>query len=267
MRRSTRSTKKAAKAKLSGFVSSNDNIQNRKIVFGDNDDVSDVKEEPDENQDDVADVNTDAASDVKNVEDEDQEDESVEEVKGNIARESTRQVRNAERDVVKSTIKKKRKKKSVDTSNQKNQDEIIDIDKDDSGELTSDFFDQLDSERADLKLNQKKKKKNKGKHITFTVEEDEPTEKKVGDIQVISLSNNDNADLEEENILLSARLGCTSSNSTLFARGKLNGGGDMERGSGGRRNKSGSKKEEGWKRGKVKVYRSGVGAALLFGRR
>lgn len=259
MRRSTRSTnKKTAKAKLSGFVSSSDQeVHNQKIVFNDNDDIED---DVHNNEQDAIDTNNNP-----NQEPSDESEDEVEEVKGNIARESTLRVRNAERIQRDTGVKKRRKKKEVQIDN-------TEEDKNELG-LTLDFFEQLDSERVDKKTTASATRLKKGTHTTFVVDEEYTTEKRVDNIQVISLNhgnnnNNNDYDTEEQNIVHSARMGCTSSNSVLFARGHLTCG-DMERGCNDRKRKNGGggRKDEGWERGGVKVYRSGVGAALLFKRR
>jgi hypothetical protein len=263
--RSTRSsTKKAAKAKLSGFVADGE-VQNKKIVF-DEDDVheSDVDANNDADVDNAVDNTALPAA-------ESDEDDAVEEVKGSTARESTQKVREVERQIAKETTsKKKRKKKESARVEEDEQDAPPE-------EFSDDFFKVLDEERADKqqlakqqKKQQKLEKKILGKHTTFVVEDENnlmDAPKKFGqNIEVIALgsgqTDEDDQDEEDRRNLLSATLGSTSAASTLFARGQLTGGASMTRSCESR--KRGTKDDEAWKRSKVKVYRSGPGRAALF---
>lgn len=267
--RSTRSSaKKAAKAKLSGFVADVE-VKNKKIVFDENEDIdgADSDAEADDAQPNAED---DSAGQPTAAIDSDEED-AVEEIRGSTAREATQKVRDAERESAKeTTVKKKRKKKEakVDPSDNAVEEEAPE-------EFSDDFFKELDSERADkqqLMRQHKKQKKQKqlGKHTTFVVEDEHNlmnVSKKYGhNIEVIALgsgqTDEDDEDEEERRILLSATLGSTSTASTSFARGNLVGGASRERSCDSR--KRGTKDDDTWKRSNVKVYRSGPGSAALF---
>jgi len=305
MRKSTRqAAKRAAKARLSGGISS-ESPKNKKIVFGEDDDVDapidDIQHDKEvevnvdgSTVDAGVDTNNDVTTDKPDI-----DDDAVEEVKGSSARESTQRLRDEERKVAKeSTVSKKRRKKKNDISieekvedNESSDDS--EEDEDDEDMLTDSFFEMVDSERATLiKLAKKEKKEKKiqqkkrlGKHTTFVVEDeykmggDTPHRTDQTNIEVVPIGGGSGADSnnetssnttsvdEERQLIISATLGSKPSKSaTLFARGSLTCGVSKERGSDSRKRKS--KNEETWKRSK-KLKRLGVGsrpgqAATLF---
>mmetsp|Transcript_16733 Transcript_16733/g.28795 ORF Transcript_16733/g.28795 Transcript_16733/m.28795 type:complete len:308 (+) Transcript_16733:114-1037(+) len=303
MKSSTRHAKKAAKARLSGAIPST-SAKNKKIVFGDDDDDSDgvdsVENEIQMKNDDLEDENDDGSNndndsgEVKNGESnsEDDDDDAVEEVKGSAARESTQRLRDAERETAKeSTSKKKRKKKPNDVSPALN-DESSNESSESEGEeeeedlLTEDFFNMVDSERAnqlqkakqDKKIKRVQQKKRMGKHTTFVVEDEYKItgapHKMDQNVEVIAIGggedSNENAttnENDERQILLSATLGTAPSKAAIaFARGGMKCGTSTERSSDSRKRRS--KNEETWKRSK-KLKKLGIGsrpgrAAALF---
>lgn len=274
MRNTRHSSKKAAKAKLSGFAVSDGQAKNKKILFDETTPNEEVHDDDDAAQESTA--NDQETSDDESV---------VEEVKGSIARESTQKLRDEERQIAKLgvTSKKRPKKKEVVQEESESSSDNEDDAHEDDVVLTDDFFKTVDSERADKLQSskeakrQKKKEENKllvtGKHTTFVVQDEHnhllsDTPKKVGqNIQVITLGNGDDAfaddDEEDKRILLSATLGSASAASSLFARGNLSGGASMKRSCDSR--KRGTNDDEAWKRSKRVVYRTGCGrAAVLF---
>ena len=312
MRKSTRqAAKRAAKARLSGGISS-ESPKNKKIVFGEDDDVDAPIDDLQHDKEDEVNVNRSTADegvvDTNNndvtTDKPDIDDDTVEEVKGSSARESTQRLRDEERKVAKeSTVSKKRRKKKnvisieeqVDDSKEEEDESSDDSeeDGDDEDMLTESFFEMVDSERAtQIQLTKKEKKEKKiqqrkrlGKHTTFVVEDeykmggDTPHRTDQTNIEVVPIgggigadsnnetsSNTTNVD-EERQLIISATLGSKPSKSaTLFARGSLTCGVSKERGSDSRKRKS--KNEETWKRSK-KLKRLGVGsrpgqAATLF---
>jgi hypothetical protein len=280
--RSTRSAlKKATKAKLSGFAVSDSNPKNKKVVFDEHDEVT--EEDLDVNDDVVR-------SDEAMKEHIDDDDDAVEEVKGSAARESTHQLRKAERLVAKeSASKKKRTKKTEITKNiRKSPTPVNDEGRSESDEegnedmLTEDFFNAVDTERAEkLKISKQEKKKESleekkrlGRHTTFVVEDDHnitDVPKKLGQsIEVVAIgrgyTGDDLNEEEERRNLLSARLGSASHAAAVFSRVNLSCGGSRERSRESRKRKS--KDEESWKRSRKMVFVAGSGrAAVLFTRR
>ena len=236
MRKSTRqAAKRAAKARLSGGISS-ESPKNKKIVFGDDDDVDapidDIQHDKEvevnvdgSTVDAGVDTNNDVTTDKPDI-----DDDAVEEVKGSSARESTQRLRDEERKVAKeSTVSKKRRKKKndisieekVEDSKEEEDDESSndsEEDEDDEDMLTESFFEMVDSERATLiKLAKKEKKEKKiqqkkrlGKHTTFVVEDeykmggDTPHRTDQTNIEVVPIGGGSGADSNNE----------TSSNTT-----------------------------------------------------
>lgn len=299
MKKSTRVAKKAAKARLSGAISS-DLSQNKKIVFGDNDDGDsfddDIQIKNDDNEEGEnnessgrGDISED--DNGKSESDDDDDDDAVEEVKGGAARELTQRLRDAERKVAKESISKKKRKKSddnaihkADAENNKGS-ESEDENEEEEDILTDDFFKMVDSERTDQLQRAKQEKKQKklqqkkrlGKHTTFVVEDEykmsDTPYKMNQNIEVIALGggkstaeSTSNLD-EEHQLLISAKLGSAPSKAAMaFARGSMPCGASKERSSDSRKRKS--KNEETWKRSR-KLNRLGVGsrpgqAAALF---
>ena len=267
MRTTRSSSKKAVKAKLSGFaIVDEGDAKNQKIVFNEDADVTESHQEP-------------TSTVEKSIEtaktESDTEDDVVEEVKGSTAREFTQKIRDEERKMAKETIVKKRRAKKKD-ANPANASDDGDSDTEENV-LTDDFFKMVDSERADkLHLSKQEKKQKKkqvlrGKHTTFIVEDEHnlnTAPKRFGqNIEVITLgtgqTENDDQDEEDRRNLLSATLGSTSKASSLFARGNLDKGGSRKRSCDSR--KRGSADDESWKRSKQMVFQSRPGrAAVLF---
>ncbi|KAL7476534.1 hypothetical protein ACHAW6_002391 [Cyclotella cf. meneghiniana] len=279
--RSTRSAKKAAKAKLSGFAVSNNTPKNKQVVF----DEHDVVTEKD------LDVNDDLVRSEEAMNDRiDDDDDAVEEVKGSAARETTHKLRKAERLVAKESVSKKKRTKKTEISKniRKSPTPVHDACRSESDVegnedmLTEDFFNAVDTERAEkLKISKQKKKKESmeekkrlGRHTTFVVEDDRnniDVPKKLDEnIEVVAIgrgyTGHEFNEEEERRNLLSARLGSASNASTVFARGNLSCGGSRERSCESRKRKS--KDEESWKRSRKMVLVAGSGrAAVLFARR
>ena len=236
MRKSTRqAAKRAAKARLSGGISS-ESPKNKKIVFGDDDDVDapidDIQHDKEvevnvdgSTVDAGVDTNNDVTTDKPDI-----DDDAVEEVKGSSARESTQRLRDEERKVAKeSTVSKKRRKKKndisieekVEDSKEEEADESSndsEEDEDDEDMLTESFFEMVESERATQRQLAKKEKKEKkiqqkkrlGKHTTFVVEDeykmggDTPHRTDQTNIEVVPIGGGSGADSNNE----------TSSNTT-----------------------------------------------------
>lgn len=236
MRKSTRqAAKRAAKARLSGGISS-ESPKNKKIVFGEDDDVDapidDIQHDKEvevnvdgSTVDAGVDTNNDVTTDKPDI-----DDDAVEEVKGSSARESTQRLRDEERKVAKeSTVSKKRRKKKndisieekVEDSKEEEDDESSndsEEDEDDEDMLTESFFEMVDSERAtQIQLTKKEKKEKKiqqkkrlGKHTTFVVEDeykmggDTPHRTDQTNIEVVPIGGGSGADSNNE----------TSSNTT-----------------------------------------------------
>mmetsp|Transcript_18020 Transcript_18020/g.43295 ORF Transcript_18020/g.43295 Transcript_18020/m.43295 type:complete len:304 (-) Transcript_18020:1637-2548(-) len=302
MRKSTRVAKQAAKARLSGAISS-DSPQNKKIVFGNNDAGDsfddDIQIKNDDNEEGENDGrpgrgNIGKDDNDKSESDGDDDDDAVEEVKGGAARELTQRLRDAERKVAKESIPKKKRKKTNDDAIHKadaENNESCESESDDEEEedlLTDDFFKMVDTERKDQlqRAKQEKKqqklqqKKRMGKHTTFVVEDEYKTSdtpyKMNQNIEVIALGggkstaeSTNNLD-DEHQLLISAKLGSAPSKAAMaFARGSMPRGVSKERSSNSRKRKS--KDEETWKRSR-KLNRLGVGsrpgqAAALFVRK
>eukprot|EP00584_Thalassiosira_punctigera_P018490 CAMPEP_0172553694 /NCGR_PEP_ID=MMETSP1067-20121228/51352_1 /TAXON_ID=265564 ORGANISM="Thalassiosira punctigera, Strain Tpunct2005C2" /NCGR_SAMPLE_ID=MMETSP1067 /ASSEMBLY_ACC=CAM_ASM_000444 /LENGTH=296 /DNA_ID=CAMNT_0013341913 /DNA_START=96 /DNA_END=986 /DNA_ORIENTATION=- len=295
MKSSKRQAKKAAKARLSGAISSS-LPKNKKIVFGDDDDDANAvndKVQLQQNNDsedkecDEGNVNA-GGSEEENGESESVEDEdAVEEVKGSAARESTQRIRESERKVKHSLAKNKRKKKAYAT-----QAVDAEVSEDENNEnedlLTDDFFKLVDAERADQLQKAKQRKKTKeaqekkrlGKHTTFVVEDEhkmtDAPHRTDQNIEVVAIggggSNNgttDDVDYSQQ-LLTSVTLGSAPSNAAIaFARGSMTCGTSKDRSSDSRKRKS--KNEETWKRSR-KFNKLGVGsrpgqAAALFVRK
>ena len=295
MRKSTRQAKTAAKARLSGAIPTNsfDVQKNKKIVFDDDDDASNADEAQstgEENDNlEVEDDGEEGKEDEDEVNDVDEsDDDNVEEVTGSAARESTQQLRDAERKMAKeAATPKKKRKKLVEVAEEENKDQSdIDDDDDDDEEiddmLTDDFLKMVDSERADqLQQAKQEKKKRKleekkrlGKHTTFVVEDEynliDAPQKMSQNIEVVALGvgteTDDVVDEQSRQHLISATLGTAPSKAAIaFARGSLSSGTPKERGAGGR--KRTGKKEETWKRSRKMnslVARSRPGSAAAF---
>lgn len=293
MRKSTRQAKTAAKARLSGAIPTNssDVQKNKKIVFDDDDDASNADEAQstgEENDNLEVDDGEEGKEDEYDVNDADEsDDDNVEEVTGSAARESTQQLRDAERKMAKeAATPKKKRKKLVEVAEEKHEDRS-DIDDDDDDEevddmLTDDFLKMVDSERADqLQQAKQEKKKRKleekkrlGKHTTFVVEDEynmvDAPQKMSQNIEVVALGvgteTDDVVDEQSRQHLISATLGTAPSKAAIaFARGSLSSGTPKERGAGGR--KRTGKKEETWKRSRKMnslVARSRPGSAAAF---
>lgn len=294
MRKSTRQAKTAAKARLSGAIPTNssDVQNNKKIVFDDDDDASNADEAQitgEENDNLEVDDGEEGNEDEDEVNDADEsDDDNVEEVTGSAARESTQQLRDAERKMAKeAATSKKKRKKLVEVAEEENkyQSEIDDDDDDDDevdDMLTDAFLKMVDSERADqlqqAKQEKKKrkleKKKRLGKHTTFVVEDEynmiDAPQKMSQNIEVVALGvgteTDDVVDEQSRQHLISATLGTAPSKAAIaFARGSLSSGISKERGAGGR--KRTGKKEETWKRSRKMnslVARSRPGSAAAF---
>ena len=287
MRKSTRQAKTAAKAKLSGAIQATDVQKNKKIVFDDDDDVSDADdsqhlEEGNDNLEEEGNESDDVQGDAN-----ESDDDNVEEVTGSAARESTKKLRDAERKMAKdSTVPKKKRKKNVVVTKPTEPDESSDIDDEDEGDelLTDDFLAMVDSERADqlqkAKQDKKKRKlqekKRLGKHTTFVVDDDykmiDAPQKMSQNIEVVALGGGVGTDADDivddhsRQHLISATIGTAPSKAAIaFARGSLSSGTSMARGSSGK--KRASKKEETWKRSKKMnslAARSRTGNAAAF---
>lgn len=297
MKKSSRQAKQAAKARLSGAISSK-SPKNKKIVFGDDDDaVSFDDGMQTKNSDSEGEHNTDDKSDEEGGISEDESDKSddnsdgedaVEEVKGSAARESTQKLRDAERKVAKeTTLKKKRKKKNdivvkedgAKKDSSESEDENNEED-DEDDMLTEDFFKAVDTERSDQLQKAKQDKKQKklqqkkrlGKHTTFVVEDEynimtDAPHKADQNIEVIALgggggeSNNESTSNivdQERQLVISATLGSAPSKTAIaFARGGMSCGTSKERSSECRKRKS--KNEETWKRSR-KLNKLGIGS-------
>ena len=296
MRKSTRQAKTAAKARLSGAIPTNssDVQNNKKIVFDDDDDDASNADEAqitgEENDNLEVDDGEEGNEDEDEVNDADEsDDDNVEEVTGSAARESTQQLRDAERKMAKeAATPKKKRKKLVEVAKEENKDqsEIDDDDDDDEEEvddmLTDAFLKMVDSERADqlqqAKQDKKKRKleekKRLGKHTTFVVEDEynmiDAPQKMSQNIEVVALGvgteTDDVVDEQSRQHLISATLGTAPSKAAIaFARGSLSSGISKERGAGGR--KRTGKKEETWKRSRKMnslVARSRPGSAAAF---
>ncbi|KAL7546071.1 hypothetical protein ACHAWF_009416 [Thalassiosira exigua] len=279
MKNSIRQTKKAAKARLSGAIPSDTAAKNKKIVFGDDESFESGSADEDRSNED---------RDGNEHSDNDDDDDSVEEVKGSAARESTQKLRAAERKMAKESVSKKRRKKTIVDARASNDDRSSGSESEDEKEddiLTEDFFNKVDSERADqlTKAMQQRKaervqqKKRLGKHTTFVVEDEH---KMVGEphkfdqnIEVVAIGGGAATDPDgisaddDRQLLTSVTLGSTPSAATIaFARGSMLCGPSKERSSVNRKRRT--KNEETWKRSK-KLNTLGIGsrpgrAAVMF---
>lgn len=281
MKNSARRAKRAAKAKLSGAP------RNKKVVFGDDDDIS-IEDEMLQMENnsvggDGDNIDDNLNEDVGSGDESGDSDDGVEEVTGSSARESTQRLREAERKVAKESMSKKKRRKvngfqqsvrksvndNVESSESESEEEGGDL-------LTDDFFKMVDSERAGQLQKTKQERKHKkmqqkkmlGKHTTFIAEgeyeEMSGVPHKIGqNIEVVAIGGGETTEStnsvdDEQQLLMSAMLGSAPSKTAiLFARGSMNRGTSKERSSDSRKRKT--KNEETWKRSR-KLNKLGVGS-------
>lgn len=271
-----RRAKKAVKARLSGAILSN-SPKNEKIVF--KDDGIDNESEAVENSGVNHSSNEGANNDVGDSRSGD-DDDVVEEVSGSAARQSTKRLRDSERESAKESMpKKKRMKKDSVAPASSDESSENDDGIESGGDLfTEDFFKRVDCERANHLQKTKKRQKLKkvqqkrllGKHTTFTAEDGykmtETPQKKDHNIEVVASTDNN----ERQSLMSAATLGMAPSKTAIaFARGSMTCGTSPARGSDSRRRMS--KNEETWKRSR-KLNALGFGsrsgqAAKLFVRK
>ncbi|CAJ1958826.1 unnamed protein product [Cylindrotheca closterium] len=220
--------------------------KNKKIVFGDDEDVEDepVEEEGEPENDD------------NEEESDDDDDDAIEEVTGSKAREDILEQLNVEEKLATKSKKKrkKRERKQVEDEEGESDDEFDEA-----------FFAELEAAKAE-EQRELAKTKRKGKHTTFVVSHDEDdmddTPREVDDnIQVVVLKN----PLQDStaNAIAAVPTNKLSQQATMFSRGSLDNGSDgVARGATGKKRKW--QVDNTWKRSKkmknmVRVNRGGRG--------
>lgn len=216
-----------------GLKISLDTNPNQKIVFGDDEEISDIEEQEKEPEEPKKNSNEE--------EEDDDEDGDVEEVKGQEAREEIlEQLKNEERQALKPKKRKKRKeRKQVEEEKEEEEEE----DFDDS------FFAQLDSAREEAQQEEQRKYHPKGKHTTFVFQQEkEPlssTPKDMDhDIQVVVLNNT--AEDATTNTLFDVPPNKLSEEALLYSRIRLLDGSDDQPNPASSKRKR--KQETTWKR-------------------